>query len=640
MRGNRNMKFLAAWVLFFAAAVSGPALDFVIRPGGFVYVPAGDKAEYFSPGGGGSLGLELGSPSLIPRGFLRVLGGAAGVEGGYAYAPLGQNTDGGLMLYSAAGTLALHCFPLPRLFLRADAALGLYQGVSPHVSSGSSWRRAGGALGFRFSPSVILAANGGYLRYENREGGPLYSGIYAGLSLQFNLAIGRTLSGIELDFAQDDPVYPAFLSLYQKIPVGTLTIVNHENAELRNVELSFRAGDYTSSEFICGFIPFIARGQRESVPLYADFSPKIIDFTENGRIAGEVAIRYSFLGARRESVHSAVLRIARRDSVPAGDPMVLAAFASPTSPELLEYAKYIAGMARPKRRAGLNRNMEAALWLFEGLLAAGLRREEALPALPGAPETIQGPAQTLAYRSGSAADLGLAYAAALEASGIPSAFVSLSDDFIVALCLGITGEAARSFFNDPGNLLMVNDEAWLPLSMAFFNEGFSKSRQAALERIDRIGAEEDAAFIILQDAWAVYPPAPFPGLGARILMPDPKELDARVKTALDEYVAAEIQPLIASVSARIRATPTGQELGTLYNRLGALWVRGGNMPGAKAAYERAAEMGSATAMTNLGNIALGENDFAAARRWFNQALRVQPGNQAALRGLASLRSRE
>jgi Tfp pilus assembly protein PilF len=54
---------------------------------------------------------------------------------------------------------------------------------------------------------------------------------------------------------------------------------------------------------------------------------------------------------------------------------------------------------------------------------------------------------------------------------------------------------------------------------------------------------------------------------------------------------------------------------------------------AKAAYERAAGMGSVPAMTNRGNLALGERDYAGAERWFRQALTIDGQNQAAIRGL-------
>ena len=69
------------------------------------------------------------------------------------------------------------------------------------------------------------------------------------------------------------------------------------------------------------------------------------------------------------------------------------------------------------------------------------------------------------------------------------------------------------------------------------------------------------------------------------------------------------------------------------NRLGILYTRAGRTAEAKAAYERAAGLGSVPAMINRGNMALGENDYATAEKWYRQALQKQPENASALRGL-------
>jgi Flp pilus assembly protein TadD len=74
--------------------------------------------------------------------------------------------------------------------------------------------------------------------------------------------------------------------------------------------------------------------------------------------------------------------------------------------------------------------------------------------------------------------------------------------------------------------------------------------------------------------------------------------------------------------------------------LGIILVRSGRMAEARAAYERAANMGLVPAMTNRGNLALIEKDHAAAGRWFALALARDPTNRAALRGTERLKERE
>jgi tetratricopeptide (TPR) repeat protein len=136
-------------------------------------------------------------------------------------------------------------------------------------------------------------------------------------------------------------------------------------------------------------------------------------------------------------------------------------------------------------------------------------------------------------------------------------------------------------------------------------------------------------FIMPENAWAIYPPAPLPVQGGTAVRAGGGDLVETTDGILEQYISREIQPLAQNVQRQIAANPTA----ALYNRLAILLARSGRIADAKAAYERAAGMGSVPAMTNRGNLALIEKDYAAAERWFRQALAREPENAAALRGL-------
>jgi len=332
-----------------------------------------------------------------------------------------------------------------------------------------------------------------------------------------------------------------------------------------------------------------------------------------------------------------------RSVFPGGDMAGLAAFVSPTSPEGLEFSKYVAGMARTARRTGLNQNMQFGIWLFEGLRAYGMNVSRSEVQIP---RELQFPAQTLAYKSGSALDVGLLYAGLLEAAGIRASLVIAGSsgelsagDVLVAFNLGIRRDdaATAALFNGADKLFIVGDEVWLLAAVSKLNGGFMAAWEEGVRRIDAILAgEEEAEMIIFEDAWTVYPPAPFPALGMRVAQADMAQVRAGSETALQAYIANEFGPKITAVNAQIRGNPTG----ALYNQLGMLYLRSNMSAQAKTAYERAAGMGSAPAMMNRGNLAVNEKDYTAAERWFNQVLTTQPENAAALRGLAHVESRK
>jgi hypothetical protein len=532
--------------------------------------------------------------------------------------------------YSIGGALGLYYFPLSRLFTRIDGAVGVYQATraGERSSPGLAWR-GGGEIGFRFTPGFTLAANAGWRQFHGNGGGTsgvLNSGLYAGLTAQLTFRTGANRNeGLGSSFDQYEAVYPSFMQLYQVNVMGSLVIRNNENAEIRDVRVSFRAPPYTSSEFSCGSIPLVARGRSATLPLLADFSPEILRFTDKGRILGELVIRYRFLGREREVMQTVIVAIHNRNTT-TGDLSALATFISPTSPETLNYARYIAGLARANTRTGHNWNFQYAVWLLEGLRAGGIKLADTYTD----ENQAQFPAETLSYGTGSSRDLALLCANALECVAIPSAFIKTENDFIVAVSLGINRSEAETLFNGTDKILIIDDKVWLPLSMNAFNDGFMAAwTQAASVLNESFTTGRGLGFFNVEEAWATYPPAPLPELGGRTVRTNTEIATNRVNSTMTQYIEQELQQILRQVQSQANTNPTA----ALYNRVGILQARIGRMAEAKAAYERAAGMGSIPAMTNRANLALIERDYASAERWFRQVLAIDSQNQAALRGI-------
>ena len=617
------------------------ALDFSLRPKAFVSIPMGGGNQAsggnsrYGLGGGGELGFEVDLSTIWPNRL--GLGYTAGLEPGLQFNPMQGDSQVNVSFYSFGAVLGLYYFPTSRLFTRLDLAAGPHLSARDGERSGAGmfWRM-GGEAGFRFTPGFTLAANTGWRQFGG-SGGAVNSGIYVGLTGQLSFQAGRGTGrqGVGAALDQYGEVYPVFMQLYQSNPIGSVVLRNNENAEIRDVRMSFRASGYTASEFPAGSVSMIPRGRSVELPLYADFSPEILRFTDSGRILGELVIRYRFLGQQREAVQVMSVATHNRNMV-SGGASALAAFISPTSPETLDFARFIAGLERANRRAGHNTSMHYAMWLLEGLRASGVRLGETY----SNENEAQFPAETLAFQSGTSRDLALLISAALEGVGISSAFISMSNEqvtmnneqrtengeFLVAVNLRIGQSAAETLFNGTERILIIDGQVWLPLSMAAFNNGFMACWNAGAELLNHVFSQgREADFVIVEEAWASYPPAPLPALGSSLIQTDTEAAAREVSAAVQAYINREINPLINR--------QTGNNTAAGQNRLGILLARAGRLPEARAAYERAAGMGSVPAMTNRGNLALIERDFAAAERWFRQALQREPGNRAALRGL-------
>ncbi|MDR3248604.1 MAG: hypothetical protein LBT39_07445 [Treponema sp.] len=643
------MKRISLVIILFFAVAALFALDFSVRPRGFAFFPVGDESTgRFTAGGGGDLLLDLDLATLFPSG-VSGLGYGPVIEGGLAVAPLVGGASDPLQLYSAGLGANVFYYPLSRLSLRLDGALGAYRGILPDAADAGFWWHTGGNVGFRITPSVMVSLDTGFRSYLGRGNAVLNQGIYLGLSARIVFETGNRNSGVELRINQREPVIPVFFPLYREGPAASLRITNNENMEIRNVRASFRAGAYTASELNCGTLDFIDRGGSSDLSLYADFSPAMLNFTEDGRISGEVVIRYNVLGQERVITRGVSVQTYNRNTFPAReatgidtsvDWAGLAAFVSPSSTEILEYSKYLVGMARPGLRIGLSEPMQFGIWLLEGLRADGISLESPT-AKPTAAAYInaQFPAQTLAYRSGTVLDLALLYSTLLESVGIPAGIVPVKDDWLVALDLGIYADEAvtEALFDGQDKLLMSGDKVWLPLSMSNLAGGFSAAWAEGAKRVKALldGEEEGGEFVVLENAWAFYPPAPLPALGVRISRPDERAVSAGATAAIGRYIADEFEPRIRDLTRQIAGDPSG----TLYNRLGNLYLRSNRLAEAKAAYDRAIAMGFVGAIINRGNLALTERDWSNAQRLYSQALALEPENEAAKWGLEQVQIR-
>jgi TPR repeat protein len=143
-------------------------------------------------------------------------------------------------------------------------------------------------------------------------------------------------------------------------------------------------------------------------------------------------------------------------------------------------------------------------------------------------------------------------------------------------------------------------------------------------------------FILLEDAWASYPPAALNAQDTQYDKPSENSVSRLAETDMLRYISAEFGPKIQQVQNEIRSQGGSA---VLYNRLGLLYVRSGMYNEARAEYTRSAAMGSAAAMVNLGNLAVMSRDFAAAEQWFTRALQADPGSRGALNGLNQLAGR-
>lgn len=560
----------------------------------------------------------------------------AGLEGNFiSEKPEGLNND--ITFLSGGLGLGGYYYPLSRLYLGAGGAFGVYNfssKINNETKNASDlYWRGYGEVGYRFTPEITVSAQGGYTEYMVQKSKPVLNGAFVGISLKYNFSTGKkSSSAFGVKLYQDSDVYPLFMSAYRNCPLGTLTIRNNDGAEVRDVKISFRAGKYTASVFQSESIKRINKYSSVEVPLYADFSNEILKFSENGKISGEIIVDYEFLGKRMQSVENVVLSVYNRNSYSWGSDDALAAFINPEVEEVKEVAKYISGVARNQLYTGMNRNIQFAAAMIEGLRLSGIKyySETNTPYQTYHKSTeldsIQYPLQTMEFHSGDYDDLGILLASCLEATGVPTGYIPLDEDFIVLVDLQIKPSAASNHFTNVDGLVIDEETVYMPLSMANFEKGFSKSLSEGLKAIKNAAAQEDAdySYTAVEQAWEIYSPADFTGAGFSFENPSSTAIERNVKTAIQEYITAELDGVIRA------ARNSGDS-----NKLGVALVRAGRYAEAKTEFTRAIEKNSVSAMNNLANIYMIEKNYSAAAAQYKRVLQKDPENKIAKNGLTN-----
>ena len=428
------------------------------------------------------------------------------------------------------------------------------------------------------------------------------------------------------------------MNLYKQNEFAQVTVHNNENAEITNVQVFFEAGRYTSSQCPGGKIKSIKRGGSAELPVCADFSETIFEWSEFGTFPATITITYELLGKKMTAQETVTVSVSNRNSFRWNDSSSIASFISPNTSEILELAKYVSGLARQTNNSNISKSIQTAVWITEGLNAMGITRvNDGITPYKTAhldsdnPDQIQFPFQTLAYRSADFDEKGILLASLLESAGIDAAYIPLSNDFVVAFSIGDV-DSVQTLIKSTDDVVVIDGEAWIPLLVGSIPNGFNAAWTDALKKIN---AESDTNLeaTILRNAWQLYTPA---GWSEKIsyTKPEPPDLQKRATKEINAYVQNEIQPLVGVYQARIASDPSAKN----WNNLGLVYVRLSQYASAKDAFNKAVQKDSIAALCNLGNVALLQKDYKEAERLYNQALKKDPAYKTALKGLEKIKS--
>ncbi len=421
-------------------------------------------------------------------------------------------------------------------------------------------------------------------------------------------------------------LFPSLYRSYRNIPLLEARLQNLRDLPMENISIRSRIGE-NGERLVVVHSEDLPAGQSLNLAAGAFLSRSILDPDGGDIVPLILDVTFTFAGVRENEEIRVPLRRMNTNAIRWDDDRKAAAMiTSIQSPAVMETSGTVLASLAGLERRGLPANFATALGLFQALVSSDIsyRIDPATPyervsADRGAIDFLQFPAETLLYGSGDCDDLSVLYASLLEASGIPSALITVPGHIFPAFDSGIEVRQAGEYFPDRSRLIERDGRIWIPVESTLLDADFTQAWISAAQLWRRHAGAGEAQMYITSDAWQTYPPADFD---------DPAEVSG-LRSGQISPLSRQLGQLRSVHSAALidAGGLTGADSPREYNRRGIIRARFGFYEDAEDDFLSALADGEyGPALINLAKLALIRGDKQTAEDYFARAEAQQPEN--------------
>src|SRR6056297_1218294 len=610
-------------------------------------MPLGSSSELYSFGTG--IGLSLAVRPLLVDSF----GLKTGAE--FMMLPL-KSQDAVHLTSGSAGPVAL--FPIGSRFeVFAEVQAGYYWWYPSGwdaEGAGGGGLLYGSGLGARFllNERIALGGEADFCYLDQ-----LYNGLSFSLALSYSfprkvngegfrgkaetrpVPLSANGEGLEIEELSVPTLFPVLYAYYHDHPVGTLILCNYESRRVEDIRLSFFVERYMDNPKELDRIERMEAGDTVMVELYGLFTEELMDVTEGTKASGKITVSYVIGGKEKRREYTPAIEFHNRNALTWSDDRKIAAFVTAKDPEVLTFAKNVSGWIQELQNPAVDENLQKGMALFSALQTYGLHYEVD-PATPFAElsvaktaiDFLQFPRQTLQFTSGDCDDLSALYTALLEALGVETAMITVPGHIYPAIALEMSPEEARQSFSRPGDLVFIEEKAWLPLEITMCRGSFREAWQHGAKQWREYYGLGQAQLYPTHEAWQTYQAVGFREAGVNISLPKRSRVTELFGKELELHVQREIYPQEARL---LREMEGGNRRHVWANKLAVLYARNGLYEKALAELQEIVEAREyPPALINSGNIYFMRGEYVRALEFYDRAIKANRDIPTALLGSA------
>jgi hypothetical protein len=440
-------------------------------------------------------------------------------------------------------------------------------------------------------------------------------------------------TGIQLT-SSISPIFPIFLKYYDDHPIGTAKLKNTGSTAITQIKVQLIVKEYMTDRKLCAGPDSLAPGEEKDVQLYALFTKNVLDISEATKAQANISVEYSSAGETKTKEIVETVNFYNRNNMTWDDDNRIAAFVTANDKSVMMFRSSAVTIVDQASTA-VDKNLRTAIALHDALGLYGMKywsdpksSYQAFSQSDTQVDYLQFPEQTLQLRTGDCDDLSILESALLEASAVPTAFITIPGHIFIAFQLAMSPSDAKKSFLKPDDLIFRNDAAWVPVEVTRIKDGFLKAWETGAKEWRESDTRGQAAFFRFQDAKAKYAPVGFSSTVSALTLPAESELVKAYTTEVKTFISREIATQVSAVQAEIKKDGG---LPQTRNSLGVLYARYGLTTEASAEFERIVKTAEyVPALVNLGNIAFLAGDVKKALGWYERAQKKQPDKATVL----------
>jgi len=443
--------------------------------------------------------------------------------------------------------------------------------------------------------------------------------------------------------ASFDPVFPVFYTWYDTNQLGTLTLLNGGKDAITGITVSFFMDKFMDAAVSTALPERLEPGKELVVPLKALFNDDILGIDTSTKKQAQITVDYRVGNDAKQAKLNPGVNLEGRNGMNWIDDRRAAAFVTHKDQPIVVWAKNIWSAVQGEGSTVIDENLRKAMAVHEAVrLHKMVYSKDPHTPYTGSAERkaevdfLQFPRDTLLYKAGDCDDLSILYCALLESLGVETAFITVPGHIYAAIALVATPDQARAQYKHPGDLILMQDKAWVPVEITKLgkDDDFVEAWATGVKEWSDAQSKRAAVLIPVRTAQQEYASVNLPkDTNPLPVVPATADLLTRYKNVTIKFLDGEMSERLAELNKRVKDTNSDPKA---LNALGVFYAKFGRYPEAKVQLTNASKKDTKyiAPLLNLGQISLVEHDLETSLDYFERAQKLDGKNGLVLLGLA------